>query len=113
MTGKILIWLLATGLLTPVFLADAQQTKKVPRIGFVTGSGAPNKPGALVEAFQQGLRELGYIEGKNILSYSSDIHPGDSRDITARAEGDRSNDIARWKPLRCGLLDCGHSIKRV
>jgi len=54
-------------LLALSFPARAQQPNKVPRIGFVTGSGDPNKPGALVEAFQQGLRDLGYVEGKNIL----------------------------------------------
>ena len=41
--------------------AQAQQAK-VPRIGFTS-----NNPGALVEAFRQGLRDLGYVEGKNIL----------------------------------------------
>src|SRR5439155_7611511 len=47
--------------------AQAQQATKMPRIGYVSGSGDPNTPGPLVEAFRQGLRELGYIEGKNIL----------------------------------------------
>src|SRR6266576_574213 len=46
--------------------ADAQQPKKVSRIGFVPGSGDSNNPGSSVEAFRQGLRDLGYIEGKNI-----------------------------------------------
>ena len=42
---------------------EAQQTKKVPRIGYLsTGS----RSSAVVEAFQQGLRDLGYIEGQNI-----------------------------------------------
>jgi ABC-type uncharacterized transport system substrate-binding protein len=45
----------------------AQQPAKVPRIGYVSGSGNPKTPGPLVEGFQQGLRDLGYIEGKNIL----------------------------------------------
>jgi putative tryptophan/tyrosine transport system substrate-binding protein len=45
--------------------AFAQQPKKVPRIGYLSsGSGAANSPRA--EAFRQGLRELGYVEGKNI-----------------------------------------------
>ena len=66
MTGKILIWLLATDLLGPVFIAEAQQAAKIPRIGYVSG-GSPSDPGPLVEAFQQGLRDLGYAEGKNIL----------------------------------------------
>ncbi len=47
--------------------ATAQQPKKVPRIGYVSGSGDANNPGPYVEAFRQGLRDLGYIEGKNIL----------------------------------------------
>ena len=46
---------------------EAQQPKKVPRIGFVSSSGAPNNFGPLVEAFRRGLRDLGYVEGKNIL----------------------------------------------
>jgi putative ABC transport system substrate-binding protein len=43
---------------------EAQQAKKVPRVGYLSGtsSGAPT-----TEAFRQGLRDLGYIEGKNIL----------------------------------------------
>jgi putative tryptophan/tyrosine transport system substrate-binding protein len=47
------------------FSADAQQTKKIPRIG-VLYSGSPSSTAAQREAFQQGLRELGYIEGQNI-----------------------------------------------
>jgi len=54
-------------LLTVAAVAKAQQPKKIPRIGFVLGSGDANKPGPRVEAFRQGLRDLGYIEGKNIL----------------------------------------------
>ncbi|MDZ4342206.1 MAG: ABC transporter substrate binding protein [Candidatus Binatia bacterium] len=49
-------------------VAEAQQQAgKIPRIGFVSGPGDPNTPGLHVEAFRQGLRDLGYIEGKNIL----------------------------------------------
>jgi putative ABC transport system substrate-binding protein len=47
--------------------AEAQQPKKIPRIGLVTSGGNPNSPGLRVEAFQSGLLELGYVEGKNIL----------------------------------------------
>ena len=47
--------------------AEAQQPKKVPRIGYLSPSGDPSTPRPPVEAFRQGLRELGYIEGKNIL----------------------------------------------
>ena len=44
--------------------AQAQQPAKIARIGFLSGSGNPKSPGLQVEAFQQGLRNLGYIEGK-------------------------------------------------
>jgi putative ABC transport system substrate-binding protein len=47
--------------------AEAQQPKKIPRIGFVPGTGDPKTFERYVEAFRQGLRDLGYIEGKNIL----------------------------------------------
>ncbi len=45
------------------FPVGAQQ----PRIGWVSGSGDPNTPGPQVEAFRQGLRDIGYVEGKNIV----------------------------------------------
>jgi putative ABC transport system substrate-binding protein len=41
--------------------------QKIPRIGYVTAIGAPDTPGPQVEAFRQGLRDLGYFEGKNIV----------------------------------------------
>ena len=43
--------------------ADAQQPGKVPRIGFLFVNFASSNP-ARYEAFRQGLRELGYVEGK-------------------------------------------------
>ena len=45
--------------------ALAQQPAKVPRIGFLITS-SPEAIAPRMEAFQQGLRELGYVEGKNI-----------------------------------------------
>jgi putative ABC transport system substrate-binding protein len=56
--------LLCAMLLALCASAEAQQPKKVPRIGFLTGV-SPNS--ARHEAFRQGLRELGYVEGKNIV----------------------------------------------
>ena len=50
-------------LLALSFPADAQQPGKVPRIGFLC---AMNGPSPHTEGFLQGLRELGYVEGKNI-----------------------------------------------
>ncbi|HMF48824.1 MAG TPA: ABC transporter substrate-binding protein [Candidatus Saccharimonadales bacterium] len=46
--------------------AHAQQPTKIPRIGFL-GSPSPSANAARNEAFRQGLRELGYVEGKNII----------------------------------------------
>jgi putative ABC transport system substrate-binding protein len=45
---------------------SAQQAAKVVRIGYLTGTG-PDAQSARLEAFRQGLRELGYVEGKNIV----------------------------------------------
>jgi putative ABC transport system substrate-binding protein len=47
--------------------AQAQQPAKLPRIGVVSADGDRSTPGPQVEAFRQGLRDLGYVEGKNIL----------------------------------------------
>jgi putative ABC transport system substrate-binding protein len=47
------------------FVADAQQAKKVPRIGYATG-GAMGNVDPYTNAFRGRLKELGYIEGKNI-----------------------------------------------
>src|SRR5213594_3824029 len=46
-------------------VAQAQQPKKVPRIGYLI-AGTPSAQAPYIEAFRQGLRDLGYIEGKNI-----------------------------------------------
>jgi putative ABC transport system substrate-binding protein len=46
--------------------AEAQQAEKVPRIGYLSGSPASSIK-ARTEAFRQGLRDLGYVKGKNIM----------------------------------------------
>jgi putative ABC transport system substrate-binding protein len=46
--------------------AEAQQAEKVPRIGYLSGS-PPSAIAEQNEAFRQGLRDLGYVEGKNIM----------------------------------------------
>ena|SRR6266576_232018 len=46
--------------------AQAQQATKIPRIGFLSTTSLA-VVSARVEAFQQGLRNLGYVEGKNIV----------------------------------------------
>jgi ABC-type uncharacterized transport system substrate-binding protein len=66
MSGRILIWLLITVLLTTAPTSEAQQPEKVPRIGFLITS-SPSAIAPRMDAFRQGLRELGYVEGKNIV----------------------------------------------
>ena len=46
---------------------DAQQSTKIPRIGYLSGTGDPKNPGPQINAFRQGLRDLGHIEGKTFL----------------------------------------------
>ena len=66
MCKKIIGFALTTVLLALSFPAEAQQPTKVPRIGYLSGS-PPSAIAARIEAFRQGLRELGYVEGKNIV----------------------------------------------
>ena len=65
MTKKLFIGLLIPVSLIIVAAAHGQQAKKLPRIGYLSGS-TPAALASRTEAFQQGLRELGYVEGKNI-----------------------------------------------
>jgi hypothetical protein len=62
----VLVCLMLTVLLPDVSLAEAQQTKKVPVIGALWGSTADGEKN-LRAGFLQGLQDLGYVEGKNIL----------------------------------------------
>jgi putative tryptophan/tyrosine transport system substrate-binding protein len=63
MNRKIFGFALGAMLLALSVTADAQQLKKVPRIGFLTLVPSPSAR----EVFQQGLRDLGYVEGQNIV----------------------------------------------
>ena len=47
--------------------AEAQQLKKIARIGVLVTS-SPSQNSQRIEAFRHGLRELGYLEGKDITS---------------------------------------------
>jgi putative ABC transport system substrate-binding protein len=60
------IGVIAGGLLAAPRAAEAQQAAKVPRIGFLGNSTAALEAN-LVGPFREGLRELGYVEGRNIL----------------------------------------------
>src|SRR6516162_1856231 len=65
---RIIRWSVAIGsslLLALCASARAQQPAKIPRIGLLSAA-SPSSVSARVEAFRQGLRELGYVEGKKI-----------------------------------------------
>src|SRR4030095_15825243 len=61
MAIKTVVVLLVGLTLGSVNLAEAQQPRKIPWIGYLAGAGSGPSP-----AFIEGLRDLGYIEGKNI-----------------------------------------------
>ncbi len=63
----VFIWLLPIVLLLAGFPLEAQQSTKIPRIGYVSGTGSSSDPGPYIEALRQGLRDLGHIDGKNII----------------------------------------------
>jgi putative tryptophan/tyrosine transport system substrate-binding protein len=62
MSKKVFRFVLCALLFALSFPAHAQQPKKIPRIGIIAIVPAPHH-----DAFQQGLRDLGYIEGENIV----------------------------------------------
>ena len=66
MNSKHLSWLLTAVLLTTTHLAEAQRSRDILRIGYLAGSSA-TAVAARTEALRQRLRELGYVEGKNIV----------------------------------------------
>ena len=61
-----LFWLFTAILLVSFQRAEAQQPTKIPRIGNIIGA-SPSSSLARTDAFRQGLRELGYVEGKSIV----------------------------------------------
>jgi putative ABC transport system substrate-binding protein len=58
------VLIIALSLLCAPLAVEAQRPAKVPRIGYLS-AGSPTSP--TVEAFRQGLRELGWVEGQNIV----------------------------------------------
>ena len=66
MNRKIFCLVLCTFLFALCLSVEAQEPKKVPRIGFLA-TVSPSTISDRVDAFRQGLRELGYVEGKNIV----------------------------------------------
>jgi putative tryptophan/tyrosine transport system substrate-binding protein len=63
--AKVLSILIVVVLLAVGVIAEAQQATKIPRIGYLTNESL-SATSERSEAFRRGLRELGYVEGKNI-----------------------------------------------
>jgi putative ABC transport system substrate-binding protein len=59
--------MLVLGLLMLPLTAEAQQALRVYRIGWLSAGPPPSAPTAQMQAFQQGLRDLGYVEGQNLV----------------------------------------------
>jgi putative tryptophan/tyrosine transport system substrate-binding protein len=66
MKAIVLIMTLALGLLVAPLAVDAQPPTKVHRVGFLLGRSLI-EPDPTLEAFRKGLRDLGYIEGQNLV----------------------------------------------
>jgi putative tryptophan/tyrosine transport system substrate-binding protein len=66
MKAKILVYALPVLILATIHLGEAQQVGKVPRIGILMPGSSAFPTSARYDSFRQGLRELGYSEGKNI-----------------------------------------------
>ena len=66
MKKKIRVLTFCVMLLALCSTSEAQQPTKIPKIGYLTGA-TPGGQAARIEAFRQGLRELGYIEGNNVI----------------------------------------------
>jgi putative ABC transport system substrate-binding protein len=65
-TRRAFLGTLAGGLLAAPLAAEAQQEGKVYRIGYLTGNSVEGDKG-LGSAFRQGLADLGYVDGKNVV----------------------------------------------
>jgi putative ABC transport system substrate-binding protein len=63
---KVICFAVCAMLLAICFSAEAQQSKKIARIGLLSGGANPSKP-VLWEAFFEALREFGYVEGQNVI----------------------------------------------
>jgi ABC-type uncharacterized transport system substrate-binding protein len=62
-----LVLLLALGVLLVSHAVKAQPPMKVARVGRLIAAFAPSQPSPILEAFEQTLRDLGYVEGQNVI----------------------------------------------
>ena len=66
MIERTIAWVVTVIILAVVSPADAQQHGKIPRVGILLPSAPSTAADANLEAFLEGLRKLGYVEGRNI-----------------------------------------------
>lgn len=64
--GNVFVFVFCALLIALCLRSEAQPPRKVPRIGFLAVV-SPSAVSDRIEAFRHGLRELGYVEGKNIV----------------------------------------------
>jgi putative tryptophan/tyrosine transport system substrate-binding protein len=67
MMERVLAVTLALGILLTPLAAETQPAGRLPRVGFLGNMAPPPPPVSQVDGFLEGLRELGYVEGHNIL----------------------------------------------
>ena len=67
MRRKIGLLMLVAAMLMRGHIAEAQQPKKVPRLAYIDTAGSPSAPEEAFKWLDSGLRELGYIDGQNIV----------------------------------------------
>ena len=82
------------------FPAEAQQPTKIARIGFLSAASAFSMS-SRADAFRQGLRERGYVEGTNVLIESryADGNPDRLRDLVAEIVGLKTEVIISGGPV--------------
>jgi len=101
MLAKFLSWLLATLLLMTVCAAEAQQSERIYRIGYLAARNhpTPTAPDSNLDSFRDGMRDLGYVIGKNLV-----IEPrfADGNNATLSS----SCYSARSAQRRCDCFDC-------
>src|SRR5262245_35771109 len=66
MNTKMIVCLVVATLLSTASFVEAKQPKKIPRIGYLSISSSSDSAHR-IEAFRQGLRDVGYVEGENII----------------------------------------------
>ncbi len=66
MERRVFVAVVAAGLLAVPLAAEAQQAEKVYRLGYL-GSGWPERTRLSLDSFRKALRDLGYLEGRNIV----------------------------------------------